>query len=709
MPDVPDPAPAPGPLIDELCDRFEEGWQAGTPVPLEEVVRSVPEPLRPELFRELLALEREYRAKAQRPLTVAEARERFAEFGPWTEAVIQELLSDTRSWVRERQSDSRGRDRGPRTSRIGHYELLEHLGRGGTGTVFKARHTQLKRTVALKVLFPYRVTLQGGLDRFRREMEALGLLSHPHIVRATDAGEANGYYYLAMEYVDGIDLGRVLKASRLTIPNACEVARQAAEALAYIERHSMVHRDIKPSNLLLGRDGVVRVLDLGLARFVNAAAGEGLTETGAVMGTADFIAPEQARESRDVDIRADIYSLGCTLYALLAGAPPFSGPEFETVYKKFLAHNEVPIPPLRPLCPELPAGLETLVNRMLEKDPAARPASPAEVARELAPFCAGHDLPGLVPPPATGSIEPPALPLLEPATQTLNDLPPGGAAPTTVRVRPEPRRRPRWMPPAVALVALAGVGIGIWLAVKPGPENQSGGDQPTGGDQSNAGPSPNSQPAIGRYRREGWEELITRKHTLLAWPTPPKPPDTSEWQLVKKEPGNEFVRVNAPGDPAVVQLASMTAESFDVEAVFEQNPWVGNLGVFVRGREEKTAMERLVVADYVRIEQVNLRKEAADVPIVRGRIVTNPERFATVLPGPSAKVPRLPMGEHKLTLTVGPRGIEAVLLDDKPVPDLTKPYPGEHPRAGASGSVGVVIENSSAVVHSFRVRTRPKP
>ena len=209
---------------------------------------------------------------------------------------------------------------------IGQYQLLSRLGVGGMGMVFKAQHTRLNKTVALKILSPFRTEHPNAIDRFYWEMKALGQLDHPHIAKAYDGGEANGYFFLAMEYVEGVDLGKVLRdCQRLPLGDACEAARQTAEALEYIWDRRLIHRDIKPSNLLLGTDGLIRVLDLGIARLADPEDDSHLTETGAVMGSADFLAPEQAEGSRDIDIRADIYSLGCTLYALLAGSPPFAG------------------------------------------------------------------------------------------------------------------------------------------------------------------------------------------------------------------------------------------------------------------------------------------------------------------------------------------------------------------------------------------------
>jgi serine/threonine protein kinase/TolB-like protein len=283
-------------------------------------------------------------------------------------------------------------------ARVGQYQLIRRLGRGAIGSVYEALHLRLKRVVALKLLAGHRLGDAASLARFQREMEAIGKLDHPHIVRATDAGEVDGVPFLVMEYVDGLDLGRIAKAcGPLSVPDACEVVRQAAVGLQHAHEHGLVHRDLKPSNLLLGADGMVKVLDLGLALFQGEhAADEGLTATGQVLGTFDYMAPEQSEDTHTVDIRADVYSLGCTLYHFLAGRAPFSGADYRTFRSKMRAHAEVPPPPIDTAPAPLPEALQTLLAQMLAKDPAARPTTPAALADALEPFTQGSDLTGLL-------------------------------------------------------------------------------------------------------------------------------------------------------------------------------------------------------------------------------------------------------------------------------------------------------------------------
>lgn len=197
---------------------------------------------------------------------------------------------------------------------LGQYELLERIGRGGMGSVWKAMHVRLKRLAAVKLLPTERMQNDQAVARFQREMEAVGRLDHPNLVRAHDAGESDGQHYLVMEYLDGRHLGQVVRAlGPLPLADACEIVRQAAIGLQYAHEHGLVHRDVKPSNLMLTAEGQVKVLDLGLARLTgDQTPCDDATGTGQVMGTGDYIAPEQGQDTRRADRRSDVYSLGCT-------------------------------------------------------------------------------------------------------------------------------------------------------------------------------------------------------------------------------------------------------------------------------------------------------------------------------------------------------------------------------------------------------------
>ena len=272
--------------------------------------------------------------------------------------------------------------------RIGRYQLLEKVGGGGMGVVFKARHLALHRIVAVKILHPDRGHLQHLAARFWREMEAAGKLDHPHVVRATDAGQEGDTLFLAMEFVEGIDLDKLVRLLHpLGVAEVCELVRQAAIGLEAIRQADMVHRDIKPSNLILSSEGVVKILDVGLAllRDADSEANDELTPAGATLGTADYLAPEQAGNSKQVDIRADIYSLGCTMYNLLTGHPPYGSAKYPTWGAKLAAHLMEPLPPIERRS-DIHAGVLAILERMTAKDRDARYSSPAELAEALRPW-----------------------------------------------------------------------------------------------------------------------------------------------------------------------------------------------------------------------------------------------------------------------------------------------------------------------------------
>lgn len=276
------------------------------------------------------------------------------------------------------------------------YQVVKLLGKGGMGVVYKAEHRMMERHVALKVINKKLIRSQNALERFHREVKAAARLSHPAIVTAYDADQAGALQILVMEFVDGISIARqVEKVGPMAVRHACQCARQAAIGLEHAHTKGMIHRDIKPQNLMLTRDGRVKILDFGLARYAREADlpvadtphaapdDDRLTRDGATLGTPDYIAPEQVGGAATVDIRADIYSLGCTLYFLLVGHPPFPR---GTTAEKLLAHVEREPTDLGSLRPDVPPGLVSIVNRMMAKNPADRFATPAQVAEALAAF-----------------------------------------------------------------------------------------------------------------------------------------------------------------------------------------------------------------------------------------------------------------------------------------------------------------------------------
>jgi formylglycine-generating enzyme required for sulfatase activity len=265
---------------------------------------------------------------------------------------------------------------------LGNYLLLEALGSGGMGRVFKAVHQRMKRQVALKVIAPELVRSAAARERFRREVEAVARLASPYIVAAYDAGEDGGRDFLVMEYIDGCTLADLVKRQGpLPVETALRYTLQAARGLAHAHVAGVFHRDVKPANLLLARDGTVKVLDLGLAHLESAEqeTTPGRAAPRAFMGTAQVMAPEQAWDPAAADGRADIYSLGCTLYYLLTGQPPY---ESKTTLEVLLAHRDGPIPSLRQAQPGCPAEVDALFRRLVAKRPEQRPASMHEVCAE---------------------------------------------------------------------------------------------------------------------------------------------------------------------------------------------------------------------------------------------------------------------------------------------------------------------------------------
>jgi serine/threonine protein kinase/class 3 adenylate cyclase len=306
--------------------------------------------------------------------------------------------------------------------RVGNYELEELLGAGGMGDVYKARHTQFGRVRAVKVIKPQFLAAGQSemVRRFYNEIKAVGRLEHKNIVVAIDSSApTDKVHYLVMEYIDGVGADELVsQLGALPIADACEIVRQAARGLQYIHKNDMVHRDLKPSNLMLtlidgeqihsdstltqtgdGERAVVKILDLGLALLASDGADRLTRLDHKAMGTGMYMSPEQWRTT-SVDIRSDIYSLGCTLYHLLAGNPPF----FDSDLRPEKAHEKSPPPPIRTGGAPLPKKLWDVLRKMLEKRPEDRYQTPAEVSAALAPFCEGNHLAALIRNHLTGTV-----------------------------------------------------------------------------------------------------------------------------------------------------------------------------------------------------------------------------------------------------------------------------------------------------------------
>lgn len=287
------------------------------------------------------------------------------------------------------------------------YQLLEKVGEGGMGVVYKARHTKMDRLVAIKLLSKKCFGDPQAIARFERETRTVGLLDHPHIVRAFDAGEISQRHFLVLEYLDGKNMSEIVaEHGPLRIADACEIIRQAALGLHYAHKKGLVHRDLKPSNLMLvcpNPDSdhsapMIKILDYGLSQLVVTPGDKintALTDTGQIMGTLEYMAPEQCKDSRDVTPQADLYSLGATFYKLLTGQAPYSCDEYDSYGKLFHARITDTPKPVQTVRKEIPKGLAVIVDQLLSMSPTSRPTA-KELAKRLVPFATGHDFDSLL-------------------------------------------------------------------------------------------------------------------------------------------------------------------------------------------------------------------------------------------------------------------------------------------------------------------------
>jgi serine/threonine protein kinase len=338
----------------DLIDRWEELYEQGQEPRIEELCQDAPHLV--EQVRDWI---------------------RVLKMSDWMCRAADEVAAETLGEPGNLTAEERDRHR-----TLGKYTLLEELGSGGMGRVFRAIHRDMNRQVAIKLL-PDSSQSDESLARFHRETQALAGLSHPNIVAIHDADEADGTCFYVMELLHGDDLARLVdQHGPMPVEQALDCVLQTARGLEYAHAQGIVHRDIKPSNLILDHDGTLKILDLGIARIQpqTSAPADDLTKTGYVMGTVDYMAPEQAMNTRRADHRADIYSLGCTLYFLLSGQPLYGG---DTVMERLVAHREHPLPSLRKACPAAPAWLEAVYRKMVAKRPEDRYQSATALVSDL--------------------------------------------------------------------------------------------------------------------------------------------------------------------------------------------------------------------------------------------------------------------------------------------------------------------------------------
>jgi len=299
----------------------------------------------------------------------------------------------------------------PRSLLFDKYVLLDVIGQGGMGRVYLAMDTRLDRRVALKVLSRDRMTNPRAVARFRREAKVGAQLQHENLVRIYDEGEAHGARYLVMEYIEGKTVGKLIaEHGMLPPPLACRIARQIALGLEHANQKGLIHRDVNPMNILVDRSGTAKLTDLGLAIDLGDL-GDAVTRDGATVGTFDYISPEQARHSRNVDIRSDLYSLGCSLYHMLTGRVPYPQPSLP---EKLYAHQLIEAESPRSIVPVIPEGLEAIVRRMMAKSPDDRYPSPSLAAQALEPYQRAATDSMIRPEPAAGPFQ------LDPASSALN-------------------------------------------------------------------------------------------------------------------------------------------------------------------------------------------------------------------------------------------------------------------------------------------------
>jgi hypothetical protein len=569
-------------------------------------------------------------------------------------------------------------------ARLGQYELVEQVAAGGMGVIYRAVHTQLKRTVALKLLPEARLGDPRAVARFKREMEAAGALDlhHPNIIRTTDAGSAGGYHFIVMEFADGIDLARVVQyIGPLAVADACAAIVQAADGLQYLHERGLVHRDLKPSNLMLTPEGHVKVLDLGLARLYGERFPvHEATSTGYFMGTADYVAPEQAADARAVDIRADIYSLGCTLFKLLTGKAPYSGPGYDTPLRKVIGHTHDPVPRARDHRPDLPAQLDAILARMMAKSPADRYAEPTEAAAALRPLAAGADLRRLLAS-ARAANQNEGVPSV-PRTTT------GGLVTPVVEVHPLARRR--WAVSTALIILLAGMGLLLAL-LPPGRPAWEGVLA-----QQELRP-PIWQPGDGGAPRRadntpGNSEMYSAPR-VLEWP---KPAGSTSWQsiggkLSVSSDGQLLIALGRAETPDhVLRISLIPIVAADV----------GGSGLFF-GYQDGEADRR----PCKRFHLIKLRRRNDGWPWVLSRVehtVLVPSGAESLHVVNDVPAPKWESGEFRLMVVIKAGRVARVCCNETELPSLAdQPVPAP-PRKTADycGQFGVYVHHNTSHFHS---------
>lgn len=535
------------------------------------------------------------------------------------------------------------------------FRIVRQLGAGGMGVVYEAVHRVMERPVALKIISRQLVNNQEAIERFHLEVKAAAMLSHRNIVTAHDADREGDIHFLVMEFVAGTSLSQLVQQrGRLSVLHACNYAMQVAQGLQHASEHGMVHRDIKPQNLMRTPKGTIKILDFGLARMASELGTARLTRAGAALGTADYIAPEQIEDSRDVDIRADIYSLGCTLYFLLTGHVPY--PDGSAV-DKILAHLKETPRSLSDVRNDVPSEVVRVVERMMARDPTERFQTPAAVVEALKPFgrprsadeAASIDAAQPTTGPNTNfpaEADPLGIAMLNQPIETVLAM--GSSAPR------RPRGQQHWLRYAGACGALALLVIGGFL-LKPVFQNQFVGGEPSSGWidlMSNVDPAMNS--VRGQWQKDGNELSVNAEE--FAWLVLPYDiPEEYDFDVT-------FTRTSGMHSIALFFVAGGGQATYEVDAWGQHMAGIQNIG----GR---TMEDPSVPADSRTLE--NGRRYKARVEVRRGQVTT--------------------YLDDKLVATYEGNGVDLSIFDKW------------EPR---SNVLGVGAYESETIFHSLRVRER---
>ncbi len=566
--------------------------------------------------------------------------------------------------------------------RLGSYVLSKCLGGGGMGDVYAATHDLMKaRPVAVKVLKPHLTGNTHFVQRFLREIEALaGVKAHPNLIRVEYADFVDGIPYLVMEYVHGKDLDHVLKyQGSLSAADASAVIHQAASGLAAIHAAHFVHRDLKPSNLMLARDGVIKILDLGLAKLrLPEEARDELTGSHCQMGTMDYMAPEQAENPRNVDIRADIYSLGCTYFKLLTGRAPYS--QFASPAKKTDAHANVPFPGLPDAVPD---DVRRIIGKMTAKSPADRYSSPADLVKDLEKAISGSDLVALsarLPNPPEDEITADfATPVSKDRSTVAEASSPAAVPP------PDVRYRRRW--PVLALVGALAISIGVFAVI--------------------AFTRPDAaEPSV--------RELDALEPFLLH-PLLDKAPISLVWNRAGGDASFEFdprrqqLAISFP-ENAMFQLGKVSSPNFTFQIGIKQNLWTSGSGVFWGYRDNALPAGSKCEAIF-QFLKITRRSNPDRFFIVRGRGEVSTDKFGQrrISPEDQYESPMDdPIGEQILIVKIFQHRLHSVTMQGKRMEKVaSREANEEYEPNDYRGGVGTINILAASVYRNALIKLDP--